>query len=312
MRSAILTAGFVLAAFFGVAQDRIIAKSSGSGPIIEHQVTSGETLYGVARKYDVRAAELAKANGFEINRNLLIGETLKIPLVATNFNQKTKKGTPVYYNISEGEGLLSVSAKFNKVALKTLRDWNGMKDDVVKKDQSLVVGYLTGVQVATAKTDEKPAPKKEEVKEVAKKPEVKKEEKKPEEIAAEKIIAKQEVEQTAKTQTAEPVDETGFFKKAFEIGSNPALLTNRTLMAGIFKTDAGRSDRKYYMLMDGIAPGTIVRITNPQNGKMVYAKVLGSMKEVKYSENLNVRISEAAAKAIQIGDTEQFVVTANY
>ena len=315
MRTAILTAGFILASLFATAQDRIFATSSSKGPVIEHKVSSGETLYGVARKYNVKASEMAAANGFDLNRGLKIGESLKIPLVAANFNQKDKKGTPVYYTVGDGEGLLSVSVKFNKLPLKTIRDWNGLKSDVAPKDKPLVVGYLKGVDVKptateTAKKTE-PAPKKEATpKEVVKatKPD---DTKKPEQVVEEKIIAKQETEQIARAQ--EPViDESGFFKPAFEKTTNAALLNNRTLMSGVFKTDAGWSDRKYYMLMDGLAPGTIVKISNPQNGKVVYAKVLGNMKDVKYSEGLNMRISEAAAAVMELTNLEQFVVSVNY
>ena len=64
--------------------------------------------------------------------------------------------------------------------------------------------------------------------------------------------------------------------------------------------------------MDGVAPGTIIKISNPQNGKVIYAKVLGSMKDVKYSEGLNIRISEAAATVLQLNSLEQFVVNVNY
>lgn len=312
MKIAFLTAGFILASLFVTAQDKIFASSSSKGPVIEHKVSAGETLYGVARNYNAKASELAAANGFDMNRNLKIGETIKIPLVATNFNQKDKKGTPVYYTVGEGEGLLSVSSKFNKLPLKSIRDWNGLKTDVAPKDKPLIVGYLKATQVkpAPAETAKKTEPAAEAVRPVAKttKPA---ETKKPEQVVEEKIVAKQETEQTARVQ--EPViDETGFFKTAFDKTSNNVLLNNRTLMSGVFKTDAGYSDKKYYMLMDGLAPGTIVKISNPQNGKVVYAKVLGNMKDVKYSEGLNMRISEAAAAVMQLNNMEQFVVNVNY
>lgn len=316
MRTALLTAGFVFLSIIVTAQDRIIASASSKGPVIEHNVTAGETLYGVARKYNTKVSEVASANGFDVNRSLRIGESLKIPLGAANFNQKDKKGTPVYYTVSDGEGLLSVSKKFNKVPLKTLKDWNGLKTDAAPKDKPLVVGYLSGVSLnasakqETAKIEEKAAPKKEE-KPVAKKEEKPKEVKKPEQVVEEKIIEKQETESIAKAQ--EPlIDETGFFKNTFEKNANHGLPVNRTLMSGIFKTDAGWSDKKYYMLMDGVVPGTVVKISNPQNGKIVYAKVLGNMRDVKYSEGLNLRVSEAAAAVMQLNDVEQFVVNVNY
>lgn len=311
MRIALLTVGFVLSSLYTTAQDRIVASSSPKGPVIEHIVTPKETLYGVSRMYNAKVAEIASTNGFDVNRSLIIGESLKIPLGASNLNQKEKKGTPVYYTPGDGEGLLSVSKKFNGIPMKTLRDWNGLKTDVASKDKALVVGYLSGMNLKPTSKPEM-AKVEEKSKEVAKK-EVQpvKEVKKPEQVVEEKIIAKQETRQIAKV--PDPViDESGFFKAAFEKTTNTALQNNRTLMCGVFKTDAGWSDKKYYLLMDGLTPGTIVKVSNPQNNKAVYAKVLGSMKDVKYSEGLNLRISEAAGAVMQLNNLEQFVVTVNY
>ena len=72
MKIAFLTAGFILASLFVTAQDKIFASSSSKGPVIEHKVSAGETLYGVARNYNAKASELAAANGFDMNRNLKI------------------------------------------------------------------------------------------------------------------------------------------------------------------------------------------------------------------------------------------------
>ena len=321
MRLILLMAGFVISSIFASAQDKIVATYTPKGPVIEHTVAPKESLYALSRKYNVKVADLAAANGFEVNKSLSIGQKVFIPLTETNLNQKDKKGVAVYYAAGDGEGLLSVSKKFNKIPLKTLKDWNGLKTDAAPKDKPLVVGYLSAdakpvAKAETGKKEEKLVPKAEEnitkpkkeekPKQVAAKPE-----KKPELIAEEKIMEKQEKEVAAKSQEA-VVDESGAFKNIFEKTTNPSLLTNRTLMSGTFKTDAGWNDKKYYMLMDGVAPGTIIKISNPQNGKVIYAKVLGSMKDVKYSEGLNIRISEAAATVLQLNSLEQFVVNVNY
>jgi hypothetical protein len=82
--------------------------------------------------------------------------------------------------------------------------------------------------------------------------------------------------------------------------------------AGIFKTASGWQDAKYYALMDRVEPGTIVRITNPTNNKAVYAKVLGEMSGIRQNAGYNIRMSNAAASALQISDTEKFIVRVNY
>jgi len=84
-----------------------------------------------------------------------------------------------------------------------------------------------------------------------------------------------------------------------------------TVTSGIFKTASGWEDAKYYVLMSGAEAGTIIRITNPVNNKIIYAKLLGDMND-KQSQGLNIRISNAAANALDISETEKFTVKLNY
>ena len=64
--------------------------------------------------------------------------------------------------------------------------------------------------------------------------------------------------------------------------------------------------------MDKVEPGMIVKITNPSNTKIIYAKVLYSMEGVRQNQGLDIRISNAAADALGITDTEKFIVKVNY
>ncbi|MCH5598327.1 hypothetical protein [Niabella ginsengisoli] len=66
------------------------------------------------------------------------------------------------------------------------------------------------------------------------------------------------------------------------------------------------------LLMDDVAPGTLVKLSNPSNNKIVYAKVLGKMKGVQYSDGFDVRISEAAAKKLQTENTDKFNLAVTY
>ena len=77
-------------------------------------------------------------------------------------------------------------------------------------------------------------------------------------------------------------------------------------------TQISWQDAKYYALMDGVEPGTIVRVVNPTNSKAVYAKVLGAMSGISQNKGLDVRISNAAANVLDVTDTEKFVVKVDY
>jgi rare lipoprotein A (peptidoglycan hydrolase) len=55
-------------------------------------------------------------------------------------------------------------------------------------------------------------------------------------------------------------------------------------------------------LINNVPVGTIVKITNQGTGKSVYAKVLGQLPDMKESAGLTLRLSNAAAAELGVGD----------
>ena len=133
------------------------------------------------------------------------------------------------------------------------------------------------------------------------------------EVKDEPVVSKKEdviqVKQDVKPQSSEG----GYFKAYFEKQTNQDPVSNeQTVTSGIFKTSSGWADGKYYLLMNGAEPGTIMQITNPSNNKIIYAKLLGEMTDLKQNDGLNIRISNAAAAALNISDTKNFIVRIDY
>jgi len=105
----------------------------------------------------------------------------------------------------------------------------------------------------------------------------------------------------------------GYFRSHFEQQIRKSPITkDETVTAGIFKTTSGWQDEKYYILIDAVAPGTIIKIVNPTNSKAVYAKVLGEMSGIRQNQGYNIRISNAAATALQVTEQDKFIVKINY
>jgi LysM repeat protein len=117
------------------------------------------------------------------------------------------------------------------------------------------------------------------------------------------------VKEEANTQNSEG----GYFKTSFEKQTDQQPVSKeQTVTSGIFKTSSGWADGKYYLLMNGAEPGTIVQVINPSNKKIIYAKLLGEMTDLKQNEGLDIRISNAAAAALNISDTGKFIVRIDY
>ena len=223
--------------------------------------------------------------------------------------------------------------------MENLRKWNHLSSDKLASGTKLIVGYLTtsetqamAVNAPSQKTETatKPAQDNKDVAktEVITKPEQKKEAVKSSEVKNEAVNKPDQ----KKAEATQPKDESkksndvvqakeevktkntgqGYFKTSFDqqVKQQP-VGKEQTVTSGIFKTASGWNDAKYYVLMNGADPGTIVRITNPGNNKTIYAKLLGEMSD-KQSQGLNIRISNAAANALDISETDKFIVKLNY
>lgn len=341
MKNIVLLSVTILAAIILRAQanETLVIKSSSKGLYVDHKVTPKENFYSMGRAFNVHPKHIALFNGLEMSKGLSLGQIVKIPLSDTNFTQKTDKGVPIYYVTGNGETLYRVSTNNKNVLMENLRKWNHLSSDKVAGGTKLIVGYLTtsetqamAVNAPSQKTETaaKPAENKDVAKtEVINKPEQKKDEPKssqPKNEVANKTeqkkveTATQPKEESkknndvvqAKQELKPGITDQGYFKTSFDqqVKQQPAS-KDQTVTSGIFKTASGWNDAKYYVLMNGAEPGTIVRITNPGNNKIIYAKLLGEMND-KQSTGLNIRISNAAANALDISETDKFTVKLNY
>ena len=103
------------------------------------------------------------------------------------------------------------------------------------------------------------------------------------------------------------VNDEGYFASYF---NRKAIDDNQAIGdAGTFKTASGWEDKKYYILINGLLPGTIVRVTS--NNKSICAKVLAGLPEIKQDSGYLARLNNAAVAALGIEATK-FPVTVNH
>ena len=316
MKKSLLLAILFFTCTFVFGQNELLVQSSSKGMFLQHTVKAKENYYSIGRLYHVTPKEIEAFNGLDMNHGLSIGQTLHIPLNASNFSQSASNGRPVFYVVEPKEGLYRVSQKNNNVLMVSLRKWNKLSNDKIAPGQKLIVGYLAPAESSVATTPatepekrtvavqppvvDKPVEKKEEP--------VKMEEKKMDPPASKPATPAQNVSNAVVINS-----NGGYFKPQFEqqVKARPAK-TDESAAAGIFKTSSGWQDAKYYALIDHVEPGTIIRIVNPSNNKAVYAKVLGEMSGIRQNQGYDVRISNAAASALDVSDTDKFTVRVDY
>jgi hypothetical protein len=331
-----------------VFSQELMVKSGSKGSYLEHKVAAKEGLFPIGRIYNVHPRYIANFNGIDFNKGLAIGQKINIPLTDTNFKQNVNKGVPVYY-MTEKESLANISVK-SKAQIGDLRGWNNLTIDNVSAGTKLIVGFLitnemqdrvvtitpktlvveesvSNVKKQEATENKQPVnePKKdvvveESVSNVKKAEEQKKQtepavKETPPEVKEEpkKEEAKKTEPPVATPQGSMNEDGTGYFKNNFFQQVKTAPVTkDQTVTSSIFKTQSGWQDGKYYLLINGVEPGTIVKITNPSNSKTVYAKVLYAMDKIRENQGVDIRISDSAASSLAVSETDKFILKVNY
>ena len=342
MKKLMTVVSFLFFYSFVFSQDLVI-KSGSKGSYLEHKVAAKEGLFPIGRMYNVHPRHIAKFNGIDFNKGLAIGQKINIPLTDTNFKQNVNKGVPVYY-VAEKESLANISVK-SKAQIGNLRGWNNLTADNVPAGAKLIVGFLITNEmqdrvvtitpktrvveesvsnVKKQETSEKKQPANEPKKDVVAEESVsnvkKAEEQKKQTEPAVKETPPEVKEEPKKTESpaVKPQesmngDGTGYFKSNFyqQVKTSP-VTKEQTLTSSIFKTTSGWQDGKYYLLINGVEPGTIVKITNPSNNKTIFAKVLYAMDKIRENQGVDIRISDAAASSLAVSETDKFILKVNY
>jgi LysM repeat protein len=295
--------------FFAFAQQKTI----------QHTVAAKESFSSIGRLYYVNGREIANFNKIDYATGLAIGQVLKIPV--TNNTPTVAAPTPVVkekviakenvvvvtgkepikHIVTKKQTLYAVSKMYN-VKIEDIKKWNNLTADALSEGAEIIVGYgAAKTNKPITKVETKPI-------EIVKAKEIPTEKepvkiKQPVIAPAPKVVKNTEV---VKEEDDAKDFNGGIFKPLYtDLGKQ------ETGTAGVFKSTSGWEDGKYYCLHNSAQQGTIVKITNKANGKFVYAKVLDLMPDLKQNNNLQIRVSNAAADILGAG-LNNFDCTINY
>jgi len=259
------------------------------GFYLEHKVAAKQSFFSLSRMYNVHPRFLADYNKLDYKKGLQIDQGIRIPLTDTNYERTQANGVPVYLK-AVSDDVLTDMAQSAGIRPADMQCWNTYTGNEIKKGSSWIVGFLKtqelkDQQVKITCTQKSPTPQTPQAVQTIQTVQTV-----PSNLPASSTFQSDYLEQIKKTPVSQQLN----------------------VMASVFKTSSGWQDGKYYLLIDNLIPGTIIKLINPANQKGVYAKVLGEMSRIKQNEGLDIRISNAAAAMLEVPENSKFNLQTHY
>lgn len=274
------------------AQDTLWVRKIDGKPFITHSVLLGEDLFLLSKKYTVPPAVLADVNNLNFQNGLAEGTPIWIPVDNYNFIrvEGIVKSQALFYKVKNGETLKDIS-RLTNVAQSALQMWNHLPDQTIRPNQILKIGW-----VAYDKTQvpfPKSAPKENAVNtNIPTKPE--------------KIIVKADTNNKAIADTEDSTETPSPYEELYEkqVAGNAG---NSETGAAVFYTMKVKvGEGVYYAFHNTAARGTIIKVTNPANDHVIYAKVIGPIPDLSDYHNSIISLSSNAAKGLMAQERRMF------
>ncbi len=325
-----------------------------------HTVVAGETLYGIARNYQIHISELLKANPQIQDNAIKPGDTINIPAKASgsapvqvpvktapavtqpaqNISQSNpfggvtgsanpQPGVPasqpavtntmtsaaiknnqfsmIEHVVQEKQTLYAISKLYN-VSIEDIKAWNHLADNAIKVGSTLLIrsqkpgeSLAVSTPAPVTKTDAVAAPAplpKAEAKPDVIKPVVA-------ETKATPVLPVPVKEAPASSSSK---GQQGQLEELYvdAKSSGKSLQSSRGTITWIATENAKMSD-SYFALHKTAPVGTIVRVTNLVNKRVIFVKVIGRLPDTSDNLNITLRLSSAAKNALLLNGEKAYV-----
>ncbi|MBX2844729.1 MAG: LysM peptidoglycan-binding domain-containing protein [Saprospiraceae bacterium] len=236
---------------------------------IVHKVEPGQTLFTIARTFDLKPDEVRTLNAsVPEDAGISPGQILRIPITkeaSPGLQDKLSKMNkePILHKVQPKEGLFAIYRAYGpKVA--QLKAWNNLEDEALKIDQELIVGWrYNSIGVPATVGQEKSVF-------TLTNPD-----------GNRPVIRKQEAHR----------------QRFLAEGDGKSISTNKGV-AIWFDADNRMMSANYYALYSGAERGSIVEVMNPDNGRKVYVKVIGSLPDTGENTGAMIKLTEASKKVL--------------
>ena len=100
-------------------------------------VSEGDTLWSIAKQYNIEIRDLSRMNSIEQSSYLQLGQQLSIGNKNIHRNMESKKRT-ILYSVKQGDNLFKISELFD-VSIKSIEDINNFNNVTLMPGQIIKV-----------------------------------------------------------------------------------------------------------------------------------------------------------------------------
>lgn len=300
-----------------------------------HTIMAGETLYAIARYYGISVAAIQAANpGLEVDK-INPGQILQLPQQAAKPATEVKPAAPdpsttnnnpptprreqgptttdllkasdidnnpstaaseqpvqaspqqgaIRHTVKKGETMFSISRQYN-VTVTDLKDWNNLESFQIDIGQELIVGYSAATTNQASAVTQDPD-------------------------QAGKPVTDKPAQPTARF-TYDGIDNILSLQYKEDLSSQYFKEErNNGIATWISDVDGYPYDNGYFALHRTLPIGTIVKVRNLMNDKIVFAKVIGRLPNTAANDKIMLKLPEAAKQELKVLD-DQMVMEVSY
>lgn len=301
----------------------IIEHHSAYGLCTNYLVDKGNTVYSIAKAYQVEVLDIIDANPKKNLVTLQLNDRINIPVNKSFIDDFSVGGDihnkiPVYYKAKKGDNLFRISRIYFDLSMEEVKKFNKMSNISLQPNQLVLVGYKMKYTHGTSKTQQESITRKQgndakkatsnvvpgtesKKQEIAKSNSINKlKEVSPKsnesgKMKFEKIVTKSENDENDEG-IAEDMEAS---VKKVRKDNGIAIWNPQSQATGIFA-----------LHRDAI-PGSQIEVYNPFSRKSLSVTVIGEIPATAYADNVKVIISPETAKALGALD-ERFYVKMSY
>ena len=118
-----------------------------------YKVKTGDTMFGIAQKFNTQIKEIARLNMLKETDQLTEGRYLYLNVPnqyaknseLLNAIPTKKEARYKYHEVKEGDALLKIANQY-KVPIDSLKKWNKLESDILRKHSSIIVGHAAKIE----------------------------------------------------------------------------------------------------------------------------------------------------------------------